>query len=213
MATIIPAILVQTKEEFQARLDALPDDVGTVSIDIMDETFVEPSTFADAETVATINREVLFELDLMVNDPLPFIRAWAKIAHTTRAIVHVEIDQDVRSIVSETRDLGLEVGIALLPKTQPQDIEHLLNDVDMVLVRGNEPGHSGRPYDPEMTKKIEWLHREYLEMMINVDIGVNEETIPALVAAGATHLSVNSAIFAQDDPAAAYSHLTELAQN
>lgn len=211
MALIIPAILVETLDAFRERLETLPD-AEMFSIDIMDGTFVSPTTFFDADAISTLQTDAQFELDLMVSDPLPIIEAWNRLPNTIRAIVHAEIDTDVRDILRTIRGFGLEAGLALLPKTTVEDVEYLLNETDMVLVRGNEPGYAGRPYLPDMTEKIRALHAFDPSLLINVDIGVNDETIPLLATAGATHLSVNSAIFANDNPSQAYERLQTLAK-
>ena len=211
MATILPAILVDTVDQFRERLNALPPDAETVSVDIMDGTFVQPTTFADAQLAADVATDVQYELDLMVNDPLPYIHAWAKLPNTIRAVVHAELNTDIRELIRAIQALQLEAGIALLPQTNVADVEHLLNEVDMVLIRGNQPGYAGREFDPAMYKKIVELQQEYPHLLINVDIGVNATTIPHLVASGATHLCANSAIFKQTNPAQAFEDLQVLA--
>lgn len=211
MATIIPAILVQTAQEFHDRLAALPPSVDTVSVDIMDGTFVEPTTFYDVAAAHSAAFEGLYELDLMVNDPLPIIRAWASHPRTTRAIVHAEIPQDLRDLIGAIHALHLEAGLALLPSTPVHDVEHLFNELDMILIRGNDPGYAGRPFLPEMLNKIAAVRAIDTRILIEVDIGVNEQTIPDIVKAGATHLAVNSAIFSEKDPAETFERLEIIA--
>ncbi len=211
MAIVVPAILVQTKEEFENRVTSVPDTVEAFSVDIMDGTFVEPTTFSDASAIKDIETDARFELDLIVNNPLPIIEDWAKLPQTARAIVHAEINQDIRELLYSIHALNLESGLALLPKTKISDIEHLLNDTDMILIRGNEPGYSGKAFLPEMLEKIQTLHQTYGFMQITVDIGVNSDTIPSIVAAGASHLSVNSAIYKAPVPSEAYYELQKLA--
>ncbi|MBT6254095.1 hypothetical protein HOI83_02590 [Candidatus Uhrbacteria bacterium] len=210
MAKIVPALLVENLDEAKKRIELLPE-VEIMSVDIMDGTFVEPTTYFDAVEINSIESEVLFELDLIVDDPLPIIKAWAKHPRTARAIVHAEIDQDIRELLQTIHGLGLEAGLALLPKTKISDVEHLLNETDMVLIRGNEPGYSGRPLDTAMLGKVAELNQEHPDMAVTVDIGVNKKTIFELVRAGATHLSVNSAIYKEEDPVRAYEELRELA--
>ncbi|HBU28160.1 TPA: hypothetical protein DEB00_03525 [Candidatus Uhrbacteria bacterium] len=212
MATILPAILVDTAQAFKEHLHLLPEDVDTVSVDIMDGTFVPTSSFRDANSIRDVNTSIQYELDLMVNDPLPFIESWTTLPQTIRAIVHAELDTDMRILLQQIKQLKLEVGIALLPKTRVSDVEHLLNEVDMVLIRGDEPGYSGRTFNPAMLEKIKELAQDYPHLLINVDIGVNAETIPDIVAAGATYLSVNSGIFQQADPLNALRELQHLAR-
>lgn len=212
MATIVPAILVKTATQFEERVSILPDDVDTVSIDIMDGTLVEPSTFHDPKQIQHIDTFIQYELDLIVNDPLPYIKEWARLPQTIRAIVHAELNTDMRELIREIKALKLEVGIALLPKTSIADVEHLLNEVDMVLIRGNEPGYAGRAFNADMYKKVVELEQEYPHLMVTIDIGVNATTIPDLVTAGASHLSVNSAIYKQEDPIVALRELQRLAR-
>lgn len=211
MAVILPTFLVDSKEEFESRLGQLPESVDTVSVDVMDGTFVEPTTWHNAEELKGLVTHTMFELDLMVDDPMPIIKEWARLPNTIRAVVHAELDTDMRELIRDIKTLGLEAGIALLPKTSMADVEHLLNEVDMVMVRGNEPGYSGREFDPAMYKKIEELHNNYPDLMINVDIGVNASNVQDLSNHGATHLCTNSAIFKTERPAEAYAHLKELA--
>lgn len=212
MATVVPAILVHDVETFQQRLDALRGTADLVSIDIMDGTFVPQTSFADAQDVAKQNLDVYLELDLMVNDPLPYIRAWALLPNTVRAIVHAEITDDPRELIRAIHELGLEAGLAFLPATPITDIEHVLNDVDLILIRGNEPGASGRPLDPSAIEKIRTLRRTAPHLVIEVDIGVNLETIPSLVMAGADILVANSAIFSSKNPCLAFETLQHAAE-
>lgn len=212
MAMIVPAILVPTALAFEERVSLLPEDIDTVSVDIMDGTFVPPTSFHNAEAIRNIDTFMQYELDLLVDNPLPYIQSWARLPQTIRAIVHAELDTDMRELLRAIKALRLEAGIALLPSTSVADVEHLLNAVDMVLVRGNEPGYSGKPFNEEMYKKVIELEQEYPHLMVSVDIGVNAHTIPELVTAGATHLCVNSAIFEQKDPLAALQKLQKLAR-
>ncbi|MEK7094951.1 MAG: hypothetical protein AAB886_02495 [Patescibacteria group bacterium] len=212
MAIIIPAILAENAEDFTRKLSQLPSGVDMISIDVMDGTFVPTKSFHDAETIAMLDTEVFFELDLMVNSPLPIIEAFANSPQTVRAIVHAEINDDARSILTAIKNLGLESGIALLPKTDIDEYEHLYNVCDVVLIRGNEPGRAGREMLPETIEKVKNLRSKYPELAISVDIGVNDKTVPALVDAGATYLCVNSAIFAATNPAEAYNSLQKLAE-
>ncbi len=211
-AQIIPALLVEDAHTFQARIAALQGAASVLSVDIMDGTFVKPKTFHDASVLSNIKDDIEFELDLMVNDPLPIVRAWARDTRIVRAHVHAELTTDVRTLLGGIHALGLEAGLAVLPQTTLKDIEHLLDAADMVLIRGNEPGYSGRPLLPETVAKVAALRACDPHKNIAVDIGVNAQTIPDLVRAGATHLCVNSAIFAAKNPLNAFKKLQELAQ-
>jgi len=211
MAIILPALLCDSKEDLETKINAI--DAETFSVDIMDNTLTPTSSFHDLNIIKTldISEEISFELDIMSQNPLPIIKNWANDPRTIRAIIHAEIDQDIRELIYQTHQLKLEVGIAILPKTQIQEIEHLLNETDMVLIRGNEPGYSGKSLDQSIHEKIKELRFKYPYMPINIDIGVNKETIPKLIEYGATHLSVNSAIYKTNNPQQAFDELKTLA--
>jgi ribulose-phosphate 3-epimerase len=124
---------------------------------------------------------------------------------------HVEACDDLPRAVAHARSLGLGVGVALNPETPVVDAVAAAEDVDLVLCMSIHPGYSGQAFMPDALDRIARL-RELLpaDVRIQVDGGVNEETARGARDAGADLLVAGSAIFWQDDPAAAYTALVEL---
>ena len=97
---IIPAILVNSQEEFERQLKLVENEVTTVQIDILDGSVYDRTSWFDAEAVGKIKTPVEFELHLMVENPLPIIDTWAKyVPGTTRAIIHAELDRPLGTII------------------------------------------------------------------------------------------------------------------
>lgn len=211
MALIVPAIMAATPQERLAKLHLLPESVDVLSLDLIDGTFCEGQTYLDPDPELTLVAPGLIELDIISAFPLGIVRTWGGKPQVVRAIVHAELDTDVRGVLEEIHSAGMDAGVALLPETPVEKYEHLYNACEVVLIRGNTPGKSGQPMLADIPSKVAKLRALYPHLLIEVDIGVNATTIPTLVHAGASLLSVNSAIFHTTNPAEAFEDLQAMA--
>jgi ribulose-phosphate 3-epimerase len=105
--------------------------------------------------------------------------------------------------VQEIKELGCKAGIVLNPATPPEAITYLLPFVDLVLVMTVNPGFSGQEFIPEMIEKIKTI-RKYIDstnanVLLQVDGGVNKDTIKSVVDAGADVIVAATAIFRYPD--------------
>lgn len=222
MPELIPAILVEDALEFQKRLAILKGHVKEAQIDIMDGRFVPNTTFADPGQIRGFQTSLRYELHLMVNDPGAEIEKWATPTLThqgrgnvARAVIHAEIQKPLEPIIQKIKSYGWEAGIALNPETSWQQIDELISQLDTVLIMTVHPGKSGQPFGEvvasyHLLNKIFELHEAHPGLTISVDGGVNAETIPLLLEAGATRLVAGSAIFNQKDPLATLTRLKKL---
>ena len=100
------------------------------------------------------------------------------------------------------RDSGVRVGVSIKPATPVHDISHFLEDVDMVLIMTVNPGFGGQKYMEETTEKIqelrELIEEEELSVDIQVDGGINRETLPTVLRAGANLVVAGSYVFNGD---------------
>ena len=114
--------------------------------------------------------------------------------------VHAEACEDLERAIELIRDAGVKVGVSIKPATPVNDISHLLEDVDMVLIMTVQPGFGGQKYLPECTEKIvelkELIDREELD--VQVDGGINDETMETVMKAGANLLVAGSYVFSGD---------------
>src|SRR3989338_1327197 len=149
--------------------------------------------------------DVDFELDLMVRDSVENFDIYIKLG-ARRIIFHIEAVGDLEDfrnflegIDTYVRD-SIEIGLAINPATPLSELLPLVPSLDFVQCMGNDKiGYHGVELDEQIYEKIKTLRKKYPDLPIAVDIGVSEDTVPLLVAAGATKLVAGSAIFNTDD--------------
>ena len=170
-----------------------------IHIDVMDGRFV-PNLTVGPVVVEACRRTTKLPLDvhLMVEKPEHLLEAFAH-AGASHLIVHVETCPNLPGTLQQIRSLGVKAGVTLNPATPAALIEPVLNIVDSVLVMTVNPGFSGQSFIPEVLPKIAQI-RKLLDGIgssarLEVDGGVSETTLPALIAAGADTFVAGSAIF------------------
>ena len=116
--------------------------------------------------------------------------------------VHAEACEDLERTIERIKAAGVKVGVSIKPATPVNDISHMLEDVDMVLVMTVQPGFGGQKYMDECTEKIRELRdlidKENLNVDIEVDGGINEDTLETVMAAGANIFVAGSWVFGGD---------------
>lgn len=170
-----------------------------VHVDVMDGSFV-PNITIGVPVVEGLKKISAAPLDvhLMILQPerhiSSFIEAGADILS-----VHVENNQNIHSTLTEIRRLGAKPSIVLNPGTPAEMIEPLLPFVDMVLVMTVNPGFGGQKFIPQTLKKIRvirnWIDEARLDVDIEVDGGINEESIRLCSEAGANVFVAGTSIF------------------
>jgi ribulose-phosphate 3-epimerase len=147
---------------------------------------------------------------LMVREPEKHFEAIAQ-AGGDSVTFHVEACDDPARAVAHARSLGLGVGIAFNPETAVDDVVAAADGVDLVLCMSIHPGYSGQAFMPDALERIGRL-RELLPsgVRVQVDGGINRESARGARGAGADLLVAGSAVFWNDDPAAAYRELVAL---
>jgi ribulose-phosphate 3-epimerase len=166
-------------------------------IDIADNTFVANEAATDIKGLAKIIEEypdVSFEAHLMVLKPEKYVKPLAD-AGFKRIIAHVECE-DPREFLEECAYESVETGLAIDGPTEIEQIEPFIEELDVVLVMTIEAGASGQAMLPETVEKIKILREHYPDLPIEVDGGVNTQTIKIVVDAGATRAVSTSYLFA-----------------
>jgi ribulose-phosphate 3-epimerase len=167
--------------------------------------------------VEALRKETTIFLDvhLMIENPLHYIGPFAK-AGANLLTVHWEACQDPPAAVRAIRKLGVQAGIALRPKTGAEVLFPLLKELDYALVMTVEPGFGGQAFMPDMLEKVRILRRKIdeadLSCELQVDGGINKQTVGLAAQAGATSLVAGSAIFDASDPVQAFKDLQKLIQ-
>jgi ribulose-phosphate 3-epimerase len=175
-------------------------------VDVMDGHFV-PNLTIGPVVIQWIRKASRLPLDvhLMIEEPIHYLAAFRK-AGADGLTIHVEACQDVQKTLQSVRALGAKVGLSLRPKTPLEKVLPFLGDLDQALVMTVEPGFGGQKFMPEMLEKVKQL-RSRFKGRIAVDGGIDAETAPQAVAAGADVLIAGTAIFGQKDRAMAIKSL------
>lgn len=189
---ILPAILVKTKEEFREKINKIKEYVKEIHIDVMDNKFV-PNYTMKPEEIEELPGGVLYEFHWMVENPENEI---AKIRGNHMHQIHVETIRDNwKEIVESVKKVGGRLCISLNPSTPLNKIELYVEDVQRVLIMCVVPGYSHQKYIQAMEEKIRQLREKYPDLEIEVDGGINFETIKRASAAGADKFVSCSTIF------------------
>jgi ribulose-phosphate 3-epimerase len=152
----------------------------------------------------------VLDCHLMVSEPERHFEAVAK-AGGDSVTFHVEACDEPARAIAHARSLGLGAGVSFKPETSVEDAVAAAEGADLVLCMSIEPGYSGQRFMPEALDRIERL-RSLLPapVRVQVDGGINRETIRSARDAGADLLVAGSAIFWQEDTATAYRELAEI---
>ena len=209
-----PSIYAADFSRLAEQLGALAEAGARVfHFDVGDGRFIPEITIGPvvAASIAPLAHAWGATLDchLMVEDPEPHFQSIAS-AGGDSVTFHVEAVEDRLGAIAHARSLGLGVGVALNPGTPVEEAVAAADGADLVLCMSIHPGYSGQAYMPEATKRIRELRSALSpEVRLQVDGGINGETIGEARTAGADLLVAGSAIFWRDDPAAAYRELSE----
>lgn len=185
-------------------------------LDVMDGHFVPNITFGAPVIKSIRNRtDIVFDVHLMISDPLKYAEDFVK-AGADILTFHVECDSDVRETIEKIKSLSCKVGLSVKPGTPIEAVFPYLDDIDMVLVMTVEPGFGGQSFMGDMMEKIVTLRNKFLETGktadIQVDGGINEETVSVAAKAGANVFVAGSAVFCTDSYGKAISLLRKNAQ-
>ncbi|MFA4841862.1 MAG: ribulose-phosphate 3-epimerase [Agrococcus sp.] len=205
MVRIHPSILSADFVNLERDLEKIATADG-MHVDIMDAHFVPNLTFGlpMVQRIAEVTRLPL-DVHLMIDDPDTWALQYA-IGGVESVTFHAEATRDAVAIARELRARGTRAAIAVKPGTAVDQVLGHLPEFDMVLVMTVEPGFGGQAFMPEMMPKLRLLRDRAddlgIELALQVDGGITDDTLPIAAAAGADVFVAGSAVYGHADPAA-----------
>lgn len=171
--------------------------------DVMDGHFVPNITIGMPIVKALRNKsDIFFDVHLMISEPIKYIDEFVK-SGADLISFHIESDSDVKQTIKAIKDAGCKVCLSIKPKTPASEVFPYLDMVDMILVMTVEPGFGGQSFMRDMMPKVTEIRNECKARNINIDIqvdgGINEETIKESAKAGANVFVSGSTIFSAKD--------------
>lgn len=184
------------------------EDAGAdlVHLDVMDGHFVPNISFG-IPVVEAVRRVTSLPLDthLMISHPRRYLAAFRD-AGADSVTIHIEVCPDPTDIMDDCRTLGMECGLVANPETPIESLFPYARQASMILIMSVQPGFGGQTFQSASLERIRqmrrWLDRAGSEAPVQVDGGINLDTAPKAVAAGAGVLVAGSAVFGAPDPAA-----------
>lgn len=227
MYQIIPSPGTNNKNwgEIEAKIEAVKPFVKTVHIDVTDGIYVPDKTFADPKPFEQYTKAlpaglrgqevgdkgIVFEVHLMVDNPISYLKPFAD-AGFQRFIAQIEKMPDQVAFLAEAQLYG-EVAFALDKQSSFDALQVPLEDLDALVVMAIQAGYSGQKFEEPLLEKVKIARAKNEYIPIEVDGGINDETIAIAASAGANRFVATSFLFNGNSPKTQYDFLMRKLEN
>lgn len=199
-----PGTTNATWQEIEKKIELVKSSAKTIHVDIVDGKFAPTITFADPKPFQKYTSDILFEVHLMVNEPVEWVERFGK-AGFRRFAGQIEKMSDQAAFVIKAREYG-EAILAIDATTSIHDIAVPFEEFDGILVMTIHAGFSGQEFLLPLLEKVRHLRRAQLP--IEVDGGINFKTIQEAKDAGAVRFVATTSIFSSENPRKIFELLT-----
>ncbi len=208
---ISPSILSSDYANLQSELKKISSS-DLIHVDVMDGHFV-PNISIGAPVVESIKKvcDVPFDVHLMISNPIDYVEQFAN-AGADIICFHAESNSDIGDTIDKIVSLGKKSAMAVKPNTDIDVVLPYLDKLWMVLVMTVEPGFGGQSFMQSTMPKIEKLRKIAPDINIEVDGGINAETVKIAAKAGANVFVAGSAVFKSQNPAKTIAELKHNAE-
>jgi ribulose-phosphate 3-epimerase len=203
MVKIAPSILSANFSNLEKAIKEV-DNAEYLHIDVMDGHFVPNITMGPLVVEAIRDKsDNLLDVHLMIENPDDYISDFAD-AGAELITVHVEACPHLHRTIQNIKEQGVKAGVALNPATSLTTVEHILEDIDLVLLMTVNPGFGGQKFIESMIPKIKELRarieEDNLDIDIQVDGGIKPHNIDKVTNVGANVIVAGSAVFGAENP-------------
>jgi ribulose-phosphate 3-epimerase len=211
---IAPSILAADFANLGDAVALVADTADTLHVDVMDGHFV-PNLSIGPPVVKSLRKATSLHLDchLMMTNPGDYLEAFKK-AGADSCTIHIEIG-DTAGLIAQMREVGLGVGLALNPDADFEAVRPFIADIDLLLCMSVFPGFGGQSFIADVLQTVKAARAEIdergLPTVVQIDGGIDLQTIGLAAAAGATNFVAGTAVFGQADPGLAVSALRDAA--
>ena len=180
------------------------NNADMIHLDVMDGHFVPNISFGP-DVIKAMKKfsNLFFDTHLMITNPLRYIENYAN-AGSDNITFHIECDDDTNKTIEKIHSLGLKASLAIKPKTNIEQVYPYLDQLYMVLIMTVEPGFGGQKFMQDMMQKVKTLKQKIseknLKTLIEVDGGINKETIGLASSAGVDICVAGTSVFKAKDP-------------
>ena len=212
---IAPSILSADFANLEAEIARIPN-ADWVHVDVMDNHFVPNLTIGLPVVEALLGTtELPVDCHLMIDEPDRWAVGYAE-AGAHNVTVHVEAAADPVKVAHDIRAAGAKAGLSIKPKTPFEPYVELLSHYDTLLVMSVEPGFGGQDFITDVLDKVRKARAKVdageLSVLVEIDGGINADTIEQAAEAGVDCFVAGSAVYGADDPAKAVEALREQAR-
>lgn len=212
MIEVVPAVNVETFAALEGKIGLIEDHARTIHIDVADGSWTPNVLWHESRDLPNLVSKAKLIFHLMLAEVDEKISPWL-CPPVARLIIHPSAARDPKGLVRRVKEAGKEVTFALEPGAPWTELAHYKGMVDSFLFLTVSPGPAGQTFLPQSLEGLKAMRRLCHSCILEVDGGMNAETIPRAVAAGANVIVAASAVFEASHPVTALRQLEFVANH